>query len=109
MRPAFTFARQPILTMIPSRMAYIESELKARRDKALSEGKDAPAALQGAEALASLDPRDELYRIAEKYRVDKNPVIEGNVTLSAAMLTAIPEVDLGIECVLPHTIHPAGC
>lgn len=84
------------------RMLYIEEELKQRRKAAIEAGADefAEPILTGAEAVASLDPRDELYKIAEKYRIDKKPVVEGNVTLSATMLTSIPEVDLGIESVV---------
>lgn len=80
-------------------MRYIEEELKQRRKAAIAAGADESSEpiLTGAEAVASLDPRDELYQIAEKYRIDKKPVVEGNVTLSATMLTSIPEVDLGIE------------
>lgn len=70
-------------------MAYIEAELQKR--KGPSDAVDIEKELQ------SLDPRDDLYKIAEKYKSEKKVVVEGNVTLSAAMLTAIPEVDLGIE------------
>lgn len=94
-----------------TRMEYIETELKARRAKAIAEGTASASAPQPSteEAIASLDPRDELYRIAEKYRIDKKPVVEGNVTLSAAMLTAVPEVDLGIECVPILSCQVLGC
>ncbi|MBW0495430.1 hypothetical protein O181_035145 [Austropuccinia psidii MF-1] len=80
-------------------MLYIEQELQNRRKAAIAAGADEASEpiLKGAEAVASLDPRDELYKIAEKYRIDKKPVVEGNVTLSATMLTSIPEVDLGID------------
>jgi hypothetical protein len=89
-------------------MTYIESELKKRR------GGDAN--FDTDKEIAKLDPRDELYRVAERYRVKQTsyaliyfrppaslPILpfcrtqEGNVTLSSAMLTGIPEVDLGIE------------
>lgn len=70
-------------------MAYIEEELRKR--KGPNEHVDVE------EEVASLDPRDALYKVAEKYRIERKQVEEGNVTLSAAMLTAIPEVDLGIE------------
>ncbi|KAK4702151.1 hypothetical protein P7C70_g4077, partial [Phenoliferia sp. Uapishka_3] len=73
----------------PNRMAYIEEELRKRKGPNES--------LDVAEEVASLDPNDALYKVAEKYRVEKKQVEEGNVTLSAAMLTAIPEVDLGID------------
>lgn len=80
-------------------MAYIEEELQRRRTAAIAAGtlESTEPILKGEDAIASLDPRDELYKIAEKYRIQKKPVVEGNVTLSATMLTSIPEVDLGIE------------
>jgi len=81
-------------------MAYIEAELAKKRgvDPAVAEA-----------AAKSLDPRDELYRVAEKYKFadveekvktkqDKEEE-EGNITLSTGMLMGIPEVDLGIEYV----------
>jgi hypothetical protein len=44
-----------------------------------------------------VDPQEELYRISDRWKVDKKAADEGNVTNSMAMLTAIPEVDLGME------------
>ena len=72
-------------------MAYIEEELRKRK----GDGADFDAEQE----MRSLDPRDALYQVAEKFKVAKKAVAEGNVTLSSAMLTAIPEVDLGIEFV----------
>ncbi|KAF9506123.1 hypothetical protein BS47DRAFT_1374173 [Hydnum rufescens UP504] len=47
---------------------------------------------------APYDPHEELFRIEEKYRIkQKVAEEEGNVTNSATMLTAIPEVDLGMD------------
>lgn len=72
-------------------MAYIERELKKRRGQDTGE-------MDVEKEMQSLDPRDELYKVAEKYkRTTNKPVEEGNVATSAAMLTAIPEIDLGIE------------
>ncbi|ORY90788.1 hepatocellular carcinoma-associated antigen 59-domain-containing protein [Leucosporidium creatinivorum] len=72
-------------------MAYIEEELKKR--------KGTTGEIDTEKEIRSLDPRDALYKIAEKYRIEKKPEQEeeGNVALSAAMLSAIPEVDLGID------------
>lgn len=72
-------------------MEYIEAELQKRKNEADGGQVDVAAALQ------SLDPRDALYQINEKYKLSKLEVEEGNIQTSAAMLTAIPEVDLGIE------------
>ncbi|GAA6063792.1 hypothetical protein JCM10212_001362 [Sporobolomyces blumeae] len=86
-------------------MAYIEAELAKKRG--------------GAEASSSesnpnkpYDPRDELYKVAEKYKFadvaekEKNKQEkdeeEGNVTLSTSMLMGIPEVDLGIDIKLKN-------
>ena len=68
-------------------MAYIEENLKLR---------------QGIQARSSENKqrsKDDLFDLPSKYKVEK-PADEGNVTNSLAMLTAIPEVDLGMECVL---------
>ena len=76
-------------------MAYIERELQKRRAADGSGASGEP--MDTEKELAALDPRDELYQVAEKYKVHNKPVQEGNVATSAAMLTAIPEVDLGID------------
>lgn len=73
-------------------MAFIEKELKKRRGQESGE-------FDAEKEMQKLDPRDELFRVAEKYRIQKPNVDEGNVATSSAMLTAIPEVDLGIESV----------
>ncbi|SGY69657.1 BQ5605_C004g03045 [Microbotryum silenes-dioicae] len=81
-------------------MAYIEEELRKRK----SGGADSADALAGADlSTRALDPRDELYQIAERYRIEKKEEKEdGNLQLSATMLTAIPEVDLGIDTKLKN-------
>ncbi|KDQ08882.1 hypothetical protein BOTBODRAFT_165464 [Botryobasidium botryosum FD-172 SS1] len=71
-------------------MAYIEENLKLRRGDA---GNDDDADPDD----APFDPHDELFRIDDKYKIKKKAVEEGNVTNSMAMLTAIPEVDLGMD------------
>lgn len=78
---------------LPHRMAYIETELAKRR------GIDPSKPQEGEKEY---DPQEELFRIAEKYRVEKKEAPddeEGNVTTSMGMLTSIPEVDLGMEWV----------
>ncbi|KAK7696312.1 hypothetical protein QCA50_000966 [Cerrena zonata] len=70
-------------------MAYIEENMKARRGgKAEEKEDDGPR-----------DPYAELFRLTEKYKAqpEKKEKEEGNVTNSLAMLTAIPEVDLGMD------------
>lgn len=72
-------------------MAYIEENMKRRRgDQEDEKSDDGPA-----------DPYAELFRIKGKYKGNEKQKDqeEGNVTNSMAMLTAIPEVDLGMECV----------
>jgi hypothetical protein len=45
-----------------------------------------------------VDIYEELYRVPDRLKADEKPKVEeGNVQLSTQMLTAIPEVDLGIE------------
>jgi hypothetical protein len=77
------------------RMAYIEENLKLR-----SRPVEEPE-----EPAGPLDPQEELFRtVADRWKVDKKPGDDGSVTNSLTMLTAIPEVDLGMECVLlPHS------
>ncbi|GAA5874918.1 hypothetical protein JCM8547_003610 [Rhodosporidiobolus lusitaniae] len=85
-------------------LAYIDAELARKR------GTPTPA--EQAAASKPHDPRDDLYRVADKYKFadvaelektkkDKDED-EGNVTLSASMLMGIPEVDLGIDTKLKN-------
>jgi hypothetical protein len=71
-------------------MAYIESNLK----------KPTPS---DAEGSTSTGAQQDLYdQVADKWKDSQQKAKQdGNVTNSAKMLTAIPEVDLGIEYV-PH-------
>lgn len=55
--------------------------------------------------LEPADPYAELNRLADRYKVPKQAdkeKEEGNVTNSLAMLTAIPEVDLGMDARLKN-------
>ncbi|KAG6841849.1 hypothetical protein C0991_006256 [Blastosporella zonata] len=73
-------------------MAYIEENLKIRskpKDDSDDESKGPP------------DPQEALYNLADRWKVDKQKLTEdGSVTNSLTMLTAIPEVDLGMEYVM---------
>ncbi|KAK7470307.1 hypothetical protein VKT23_001738 [Stygiomarasmius scandens] len=68
-------------------MAYIEENLKVR-SKPREEQEKKP-----------LDPQEALYNIPERWKVESQKASkeEGNVTSSLTMLTAIPEVDLGMD------------
>ncbi|KIM91246.1 hypothetical protein PILCRDRAFT_811763 [Piloderma croceum F 1598] len=68
-------------------MAYIEENLKIRSRPLDPVGDKAGPA----------DPQEELYRVSERWKSDKKVADEGSVTNSLAMLTAIPEVDLGMD------------
>lgn len=69
-------------------MAYIEENIQKRKgDTATKSNQDE----------GPRDPYEELYRITDRFNAQKNVDEEGNVTNSLAMLTAIPEVDLGME------------
>lgn len=73
-----------------SRMAYIEDNLKVR-----SRPKE-----NGKKYTNPSDPQEALYRIVDRFKVNKEMKAngeEGSVTNSLTMLTAIPEVDLGLE------------
>ncbi len=93
-------------------MAYIEQEMAKRRREAAKASSSSTTADIGELSSTALrnkliDPNDELFRIAEQYKdLQKKPQItereEGNVTLSAAMLSSIPEYDLGMEAKLKN-------
>lgn len=95
-------------------MAYIEEEMKKR--KTVSDG-DVPSASSESVQVVLSNPEDEIYKVAEKYarlqqeartaaqakkliskrsRPDDEEG-EGNVGLSSAMLSGIPEVELGMD------------
>ncbi|CEH15047.1 Uncharacterized conserved protein [Ceraceosorus bombacis] len=92
-------------------LAYIEKEMAAR--KAAAAATSASEASDGASSQLPTDPRDvvralnnpedELYRIAEKYRSLQDQVSkvpdkeESEQGLSAALLSSVPEVDLGMD------------
>lgn len=79
-----------LINLYQFRMAYIEENLKIRsRPRENSDDEDS----------GPIDPQEALYRIADRWKVDKQKPAadEGSVTNSLTMLTAIPEVDLGME------------
>jgi hypothetical protein len=76
-----------MLIALRSRMAYIEENLKIRRQQ------------QDASDKSARDATDE-FSLSERWKSEKKAADEGSVTNSLAMLTAIPEVDLGMECVV---------
>ena len=80
-------------------MAYIEENMKLKRGAKEEEKPDEGPA----------DPYAELFRLTDKYKADaQKKEEEGNVTNSLAMLTAIPEVDLGMEYVSVSALQPPG-
>ncbi|KAH9482490.1 Telomere length and silencing protein 1-like protein [Psilocybe cubensis] len=76
-------------------MAYIEENLKIR-SKPREESDD--------EDKRPIDPQEALYNIADRWKVEKQkPTTDvGSVTNSLTMLTAIPEVDLGMDARLKN-------
>ncbi|KAF9266298.1 hypothetical protein L218DRAFT_956655 [Marasmius fiardii PR-910] len=69
-------------------MAYIEENLKIRSKPKEDDVKNKP-----------VDPQEALYQVPERWKVDQKKSVaeEGSITNSLAMLTAIPEVDLGMD------------
>ncbi|KAF8559429.1 hypothetical protein OG21DRAFT_1402941 [Imleria badia] len=65
-------------------MAYIEENLKIRRQQ------------QDASEKSTRDGKDE-FTLSERWKTERKTADEGSVTNSLAMLTAIPEVDLGMD------------
>lgn len=86
-------------------MAYIEAELAKRRTNGQPSTSTSNPTSTSTDPTSSKtydDPQEELYAIAEKYRIEKKQSAVddeegGNVTTSLGMLTSIPEVDLGME------------
>lgn len=77
------------------RMKYIETELKKRKGQV--EAEEQKVKVKNAE--------DHLYELPENIRV--NSAKKTEEMLSNQMLSGIPEVDLGIECVLKifYNVH----
>ena len=77
-------------------MEYIESEMKKRKGGPATGDDD-----EDDEQILDrglVDIYEELYRIPDRLKgKQKQQESEGNVQLSSQMLTAIPEVDLGID------------
>jgi len=70
-------------------MEYIEENMKRRHGKRPGDDDDDEK---------PRDAQDDLFQLPEKYKAQqKTEAEEGNVTNSLAMLTAIPEVDLGMD------------
>ena len=93
-------------------MAYIEENMKLRRtreqqaaDANTSTGTSSSTAAGGASADADARPssgnaQDDVFdKLDPRYKVERKIGEEGSVTNSLSMLTAIPEVDLGIKYV----------
>ncbi|KAG0697322.1 hepatocellular carcinoma-associated antigen 59-domain-containing protein [Suillus ampliporus] len=88
---ASNFTQQTnVLDVDKHMMAYIEENLKIR-----SRPPDPSESQPGASA------QDE-FSLSERWQGDKKAADEGNVTNSMAMLTAIPEVDLGMDARLKN-------
>ncbi|KAI8990802.1 hepatocellular carcinoma-associated antigen 59-domain-containing protein [Mycotypha africana] len=78
-------------------MEYIENEMKKRRGGNPDQAQDDEDENENNEHKGLVDIYEELYRIPDRLKTEKKPESEGNVQLSTQMLTAIPEVDLGID------------
>jgi hypothetical protein len=64
-------------------MAYIEENLKIRQQQDTSE--------------SNTEDANDDFALSERWKIEKKAADEGSVTNSLAMLTAIPEVDLGMD------------
>ena len=73
------------------RMAYIEENMKQRRNGPNDDDSEE-------DEPKSFDPQEELFKMPDKYKIQNiRKLEEGSVSNSVSMLTAIPEVDLGME------------
>ena len=87
--------------IIPCRLAYIEENMKLRRGRAQESTDSGADAVPGESAQ-----EDPFSNLEPRVKVERKPGEEGSVTNSLSMLTAIPEVDLGMECV---SLNPSAC
>lgn len=83
-------------------MNYIEENLeKIRREQKQTSNEET-------QAEAELKPKqaeDDIVKFGDKYKTRGVEVKEGSLTSSLAMLSAIPEVDLGMEYGTPHELY----
>ncbi|KAL0075007.1 hepatocellular carcinoma-associated antigen 59-domain-containing protein [Phycomyces blakesleeanus] len=75
-------------------MEYIEAEMRKIRGDGDEDEEEKKNGMT--------DIYEELYHLPERLKVEQKRVEEGNVQLSTQMLTAIPEVDLGIDARLKN-------
>jgi len=107
-------------------MVYIEENMKLRRNRQQQPALDADAGTStstgkesvttttttttaanttaGAKPLGNTQDDDPFDHLDPRFKVERKLGEEGSVTNSLAMLTAIPEVDLGMECVSNTTL-----
>lgn len=94
-------------------MAYIEENMKLRRDSqqqsvldtdagtSMSTGKESTTTIAntaaGSKPVGNTKDDDPFDHLDPRYKVERKLGEEGSVTNSLAMLTAIPEVDLGMD------------
>lgn len=74
---------------LTGRLAYIDKEMAKRKGITEVEGEKGPS-----------DPHGALFAIADRYEVGEKDVTEeqeGTMKNSLGMLSAVPEVDLGME------------
>lgn len=74
-------------------MAYIEENLKLRKQSQQGDTHEDASS-------ANARTEDGMLKFGEKYKTHNIELKEGSVTNSLAMLSAIPEVDLGMEYAL---------
>ena len=87
------------------RMAYIEENMKLRRGLAQQSADSSAGGSTSTTAQpgGNVQAQDDIFsNLDPRYKVQRKPGEEGNVTNSLSMLTAIPEVDLGMEYVTLH-------
>jgi hypothetical protein len=78
-------------------MAYIEENLKLLREQQRAGG--SPDATAEDQPASGKDEIGDMVKFGDKYKTTGKELKEGSVTTSLAMLSAIPEVDLGMEYV----------
>lgn len=89
-------------------MAYIEENMKLRRGRQeqSADPDTGTGSTSATGAGTSAGAQDDIFNnLDPRYKVERKLGEEGSVTNSLSMLTAIPEVDLGMECVYHPNPH----
>jgi len=81
-------------------MTYIEENLKLLREQQQGAGSSRESGADDHTGGGKEGGAGDMVKFGDKYKTTNKELKEGSVTASLAMLSAIPEVDLGMEYVV---------